>query len=68
MDPDFLVANALDESRYEQVTLGSKEGEVMKHLVNHHHFFRRSESIDFQGSCSITPKEPKVTGVLFFNL
>ncbi|XP_070196192.1 voltage-dependent calcium channel subunit alpha-2/delta-2-like [Littorina saxatilis] len=61
VDPDFLTASALDESRYEQVTLGSKEGEVMKHLVNKHHFFRRKESIDFQGSCRITPSEPKVT-------
>ncbi|XP_005108179.1 voltage-dependent calcium channel subunit alpha-2/delta-2 [Aplysia californica] len=61
MDPDFLVANALDESRYQSVTLGRKEGEIMKHLVYHHKFFTRKESIDFQGSCRISPKEPKLT-------
>lgn len=61
MDPDFLTAGALDESRYDHVTLGRKEGEVMKHLVNTHHFFQRKESIDYQGSCRITPREPKVS-------
>ncbi|GFR88739.1 voltage-dependent calcium channel subunit alpha-2/delta-2-like, partial [Elysia marginata] len=61
MDPDFLTANALDKSQYESVTLGRKEGEVMKHLVYHHKFFKRKESQDFQGSCTITPAQPKVT-------
>ncbi|RUS88477.1 hypothetical protein EGW08_003735 [Elysia chlorotica] len=61
MDPDFLTANALDKSQYESVTLGRKEGEVMKHLVYNHKFFKRKESQDFQGSCSITPAQPKVT-------
>ncbi|PVD23318.1 hypothetical protein C0Q70_16586 [Pomacea canaliculata] len=61
MDPDFLTAGALDESRYDKVTMGRKEGEVMKHLVNKHHFFIRKESIEYQGSCRITPSKPKVT-------
>ncbi|CAL1539791.1 unnamed protein product [Lymnaea stagnalis] len=61
MDPDFLTANALDESQYQTVTLGRKEGEVMKHLVYYHKFFKREESIDFQGSCRISADEPKVT-------
>ncbi|KAJ8306163.1 hypothetical protein KUTeg_016708 [Tegillarca granosa] len=61
MDPDFLTANALDESGYERVQLGAKEGEVMKDLIYKHKFFVRQESIDFQGSCRITPEEPKVT-------
>lgn len=60
MDPDFLTAGALDESRYDKVTMGRKEGEVMKHLVNKHHFFIRKESIEYQGSCRITPSKPKV--------
>ncbi|XP_059149465.1 voltage-dependent calcium channel subunit alpha-2/delta-2-like [Physella acuta] len=61
MDPDFLTANALDESQYQSVTLGRKEGEVMKHLVYKHKFFIREESIDFQGSCRISAEQPKVT-------
>lgn len=61
MDPDFLIASALDESKYEQVQLGTKEGEVMKDLIYKHDFFDRVESIDFQGSCRITPEEPKVS-------
>nr|KAI8754030.1 voltage-dependent calcium channel subunit alpha-2/delta-3-like [Biomphalaria glabrata] len=61
MDPDFLTANALDESQYQSVTLGRKEGEVMKHLVYYHKFIIREESIDFQGSCRISADEPKVT-------
>ncbi|KAL4236042.1 hypothetical protein ACF0H5_004428 [Mactra antiquata] len=61
MDPDFLVASDLDESKYERVQLGKKEGEVMKDLVYKHAFIRRTEKVDFQGSCRITPEEPKVT-------
>ncbi|BFY99384.1 hypothetical protein BsWGS_02424 [Bradybaena similaris] len=61
MDPDFLMANALDPSQYEMVTLGRKEGEVMKHLVYQQKFFTREESIDFQGSCRISADDPKVT-------
>lgn len=61
MDPDFLIASALDESKYEQVQLGTKEGEVMKDLIYKHDFFDRVESIDFQGSCRITPEEPKLS-------
>lgn len=63
MDPDFLIASALDESKYEQVQLGTKEGEVMKDLIYKHGFFDRGESIDFQGSCHITPEEPKVSDI-----
>ncbi|ESO88121.1 hypothetical protein LOTGIDRAFT_165858 [Lottia gigantea] len=61
MDPDFLLANNLDESKYDGVTLGRKEGEVMKHLIYHHGFIKRNEDTDFQGSCRISPDAPKVT-------
>ena len=60
MDPDFLIASDLDESKYERVQLGKKEGEVMKDLIYKHGFIRRTEKVDFQGSCRITPEEPKV--------
>ena len=50
----------LSLKRYEMVTLGRKEGEIMKHLVYHHKFFKRTESFDYQGSCRISPDEPKV--------
>ncbi|CAI9736897.1 Hypothetical predicted protein [Octopus vulgaris] len=61
MDPDFILASNLDESEYERVTLGKKEGEVMKDLIYKHSFFKRKEYIDFQGSCRISPEAPKVT-------
>ncbi|XP_067678444.1 voltage-dependent calcium channel subunit alpha-2/delta-2-like [Haliotis asinina] len=61
MDPDFLLAGNLDKSKYAGVTLGKKEGEVMKHLVYKHGFFKRTESFDFQGTCRITPAEAKVS-------
>ncbi|XP_041357381.1 VWFA and cache domain-containing protein 1-like [Gigantopelta aegis] len=61
MDPDFLTASSLDKSKYAGITLGRKEGEIMKELVYKHGFFRRKESFDFQGSCRITPEAPKVT-------
>ena len=60
MDPDFLIAGDLDESKYERVQLGKKEGEVMKDLIYKHGFIKRTEKVDFQGSCRITPEEPKV--------
>jgi len=61
MDPDFLTASDLHESKYERVQLGEKEGEVTKDLVYKHAFIRRTERVDFQGSCSITPEEAKVS-------
>ena len=60
MDPDFLTASSLDKSKYAGVTLGRKQGEIMKELVYKHGFFRRKESFDFQGSCRLTPEAPKV--------
>ncbi|CAH1773823.1 unnamed protein product [Owenia fusiformis] len=60
-DPDFLEADNLDTSKYKGITMGKKEGEVMKDLIYQHHLFQRIETIDFQGSCSISPGAPKVT-------
>lgn len=59
-DPDFILASILDESKYKGVTMGKKEGEVMKDLIYKHSFFQRTESIDFQDVCSISPYAPKV--------
>lgn len=59
-DPDFIHADNLDESKYKGVTMGKKEGEVMKDLIYMHGFFRRTESVDFQGVCGISPYAPKV--------
>ncbi|XP_052254694.1 voltage-dependent calcium channel subunit alpha-2/delta-2-like isoform X2 [Dreissena polymorpha] len=61
MDPDFQTAKDIEERKYEKVQLGEKEGEVMKDLVYKHTFIRRTERVDFQGSCRITKEEPKVT-------
>ncbi len=35
-DPDFILASNLDTSKYQGVTIGKKEGEVMKHLIYKH--------------------------------
>ena len=59
-DPEFITANNLDESKYKDLTMGKKEGEVMKELIYKHGFFQRRETIDFQGSCGISPYAPKV--------
>lgn len=61
MDPDFMLASSLDKSKYSKVTLGRKEGEVMKDLIYKHGFLQRTESIDFQGTCRISPSAPKVS-------
>lgn len=61
-DPDFILADDLDVKKYTGVTMGRKEGEVMKDLIYRHRFFTRVESIDFQGSCSISPYSKKVRG------
>ncbi|XP_013386854.1 voltage-dependent calcium channel subunit alpha-2/delta-2 [Lingula anatina] len=60
-DPDFLNASSLDTSKYKGVTMGKKQGEIMRELIYKHGFFQRKESLDFQGSCSISPYAPKVT-------
>ena len=60
-DPDFITANPLDDRKYKGVTMGKKEGEVMKDLIYKHAFFRRTEAVDFQGSCGISPYRPKVS-------
>ncbi|XP_063400495.1 voltage-dependent calcium channel subunit alpha-2/delta-2-like [Mytilus trossulus] len=61
VDPDFITASNLDKSKYAGVQLGKKEGEVMKDLIYKHKFFIRKETLEFQGTCRITPVEPKVT-------
>ena len=40
--------------------MGKKEGEVMMELIYKHNFFRRTEAVDFQGVCGISPYAPKV--------
>lgn len=50
---EFINATALDTGKYTGVTLGKKEGEIMKELVFDHKFFNRTESIDFQVSSCV---------------
>ena len=64
-DPDFISADALDKSKYQGVTMGKKEGEVMRELLYKHGFFRRTETIDFQGKCTISPYAPKVSEYIY---
>lgn len=59
-DPDFLLASTTDAREYERVSLGRKEGDVMKLLVTKHKFFVPNQRVDFQGICSVSPYAPKV--------
>ena len=55
-DPVFLNISDLDTGKYNRVSLGKKEGEIMHELIYRHGFFERKEQIDFQGSCSVSPR------------
>jgi voltage-dependent calcium channel alpha-2/delta-3 len=59
--PEFINEKDLEEKKYSQVNLGIVEGEIMKELIYKHKFFKRSENIDFSGTCTISPYQPKVT-------
>ena len=51
----------MEEKKYSNVNLGIVEGEIMKDLIYKHKLFKRSENIDFSGTCTISPYKPKVT-------
>ncbi len=59
--PEFKNEKDLEEKKYSAVNLGIVEGEIMKDLVYRHQFLKRSENIDFSGTCTISPYQPKVT-------
>ncbi|XP_078356540.1 uncharacterized protein LOC144641397, partial [Oculina patagonica] len=60
-DPDFLLVSTTDAREYERVSLGRKEGDIMKLLITKHKFFVPNQRVDFQGICSVSPYAPKVT-------
>jgi hypothetical protein len=49
---DFSDGNTRE---FEGVGLGYKEGQVMRDLVYRHKFFKRRDTVDFQGECRTTP-------------
>ncbi|XP_067936801.1 voltage-dependent calcium channel subunit alpha-2/delta-1-like [Watersipora subatra] len=53
VDPDFELAKDIEVSKYAGVTMGKKEGEIMRELIFKHQFFIRKDSVEFQGTCSI---------------
>ena len=59
--PEFINEKDLEEKKYSQVNLGMVEGEIVKDLIYRHGFLVRSENIDFSGTCTISPYQPKVT-------
>lgn len=61
MAPEFINEKDLEEKKYSAVNLGIVEGEIMKDLIYKHKFLKRSETIDFSGTCTISPYQPKVT-------
>ncbi|CAF0942065.1 unnamed protein product [Adineta steineri] len=61
VDPDFVNVSAFHESRYNGLTLGHKEGEVMADLIYKHGLFHRAETITFQGTCHVSKPSAKVT-------
>lgn len=60
-DPDFLEANITDEREYQRVSLGRKEGDIMKQFVQNMKLFEQTKRFDYQGKCSVSPYFPKVT-------
>ncbi|XP_071807181.1 voltage-dependent calcium channel subunit alpha-2/delta-3-like [Asterias amurensis] len=60
IDPEFINVSDLDTAKYNRVSLGKKEGEIMRELIYKHRFFIRKETIDFQGSCSLSASAPRV--------
>lgn len=60
-DPDFLLVSTKDAREYERVSLGRKEGDIMKLLVAKYKLFVPNQRVDFQGICSVSPYAPKVT-------
>lgn len=61
VDPDFVNVSSYHENRYNQLTLGHKEGEVMADLIYKHELFKRAETITFQGTCHVSKPSAKVT-------
>lgn len=59
-DPDFLEANITDEREYQRVSLGRKEGDIMKQLVQEKKAYKQTRRLDYQGICSVSPYFPKV--------
>jgi len=53
VDPDFTLVKDIEVSKYSGVTMGKKEGEIMRELIFKHGFFIRKDSVEFQGTCSI---------------
>jgi hypothetical protein len=58
-DPGFLTVSTTDEREYKRVSLGRKEGDIMKLLIQRG-FFDQNLRVDFQGVCSVSPYAPKV--------
>lgn len=54
VDPDFIQVMDIETAKYSGVTMGKKEGEIMKELIFKHRLFTRQEDIDFQGTCSLS--------------
>ena len=59
--PDLKAASNGDTKAYQAVGLGTKEPEVMRHLVYTHKFFTRIETISHEGQCRTTPYTPAQT-------
>ena len=64
-DPDFLLVSTKDAREYERVSLGRKEGDIMKLLVAKYKLFVPNQRVDFQGICSVSPYAPKVCFFFF---
>lgn len=61
-DPSFLTVSTTDEREYKRVSLGRKEGDIMKLLIQRK-FFEQNLRIDFQGVCSVSPYATKVSEI-----
>jgi len=57
VDPDFVKVKDMETGKYAGITMGKKEGEIMRELIFKHKFFVRTDSVEFQGTCSIAGGE-----------
>lgn len=59
LDPGFVDFKTAAEADYSSVSLGERAGPVMLDLLRHG-YARRVDSIDYQGSCSVTRDQDRV--------
>ena len=63
--PNIVIAFV---EKYKEVSLGKKEGEIMKELVYKHKLFVRKEHVDFQGKRHVFSRQTRADKIFFINI